>query len=151
MSICHCLKMMSVGSQQQLGYYKNMYTIGTVKMMCCETENSSAQGESVTDSGRGSQATDNVNGCFVLWQMVPRMWSLELVLSSGNKVMAVMETILSFFALEMLVPGHAVGKVMGRGRSNVDNIRKTNKDIVAQVISATIARDFVLTSAYAHD
>ncbi|GJU37328.1 histone acetyltransferase GCN5 isoform X2 [Tanacetum coccineum] len=103
-----------------------MYTIGTVKMMCCETENSSAKGESVTDSGRGSQATDNVNGCFVLWQMVPRMWSLELVLSSGNKVMAVMETILSSFALEMLVPGHAVGKVMGRGRSKVDNIRKVN-------------------------
>ncbi|PWA55489.1 hypothetical protein CTI12_AA428110 [Artemisia annua] len=83
-----CLKMISIGSQQQPGYYKNMYTTGTVKMTCCETEISSVEGESVTDSGRGSQATDNVNGCFVLWQMVPRMWSLELVLSSGNKVMA---------------------------------------------------------------
>ncbi|GKC12850.1 histone acetyltransferase GCN5 isoform X2 [Tanacetum coccineum] len=89
-------------------------------------KNSSAEGESVTDSGRGSQATYNVNGCFVLWQMVPTMWSLELVLSSGNKVMAVMETILSSSALEMLVPGHAVGKVMGKGRSNVDNIRKAS-------------------------
>nr|GEZ25583.1 auxin transport protein BIG [Tanacetum cinerariifolium] len=29
-------------------------------------------------------------------------------------------------ALEMLVPGHAVGKVMGRGRANVDNIRNVN-------------------------
>ncbi|GJT50211.1 hypothetical protein Tco_0976368, partial [Tanacetum coccineum] len=27
-------------------------------------------------------------------------------------------------ALEMLVPGHAVAKLMGRGRANVDNIRK---------------------------
>ncbi|GKB12282.1 auxin transport protein BIG [Tanacetum coccineum] len=31
---------------------------------------------------------------------------------------------LSSSALEMLVPGHAVGNVMGRGRANVDNIRK---------------------------
>nr|GFD48973.1 KH domain-containing protein At4g18375-like [Tanacetum cinerariifolium] len=31
---------------------------------------------------------------------------------------------LSSSALEMLVPGHAVGKVMGRGGANVDNIRK---------------------------
>lgn len=33
---------------------------------------------------------------------------------------------LSSSALEMLVPGHAVGKVMGRGGANVDNIRKVN-------------------------
>ncbi|GJS76420.1 DNA replication licensing factor MCM2 [Tanacetum coccineum] len=32
--------------------------------------------------------------------------------------------ILSSSALEMLVPGHAVGNVMGRGRVNVGNIRK---------------------------
>nr|GEY38679.1 KH domain-containing protein At4g18375 [Tanacetum cinerariifolium] len=31
---------------------------------------------------------------------------------------------LSSSALEMLVPGHAVGKVIGRGRANVDNIHK---------------------------
>nr|GEV36241.1 auxin transport protein BIG [Tanacetum cinerariifolium] len=35
---------------------------------------------------------------------------------------------LSSSALEMLVPGHAVGKVMGRGRANVDNIRKYDQD-----------------------
>nr|GEW32529.1 auxin transport protein BIG [Tanacetum cinerariifolium] len=35
---------------------------------------------------------------------------------------------LSFSALEMLLPGHAVGKVMGRGRANVDNIRKYDQD-----------------------
>ncbi|GJV52746.1 auxin transport protein BIG [Tanacetum coccineum] len=34
---------------------------------------------------------------------------------------------LSSSALEMLVPGHAVGNVMGRGRANVDNIRKTSE------------------------
>ncbi|KAK1435554.1 hypothetical protein QVD17_01320 [Tagetes erecta] len=86
-----CLKTMSTNQQQQQqsGYYKNMYTTGTVKMTCCETEVSSIQGESVTNSGGGrSHETDHVNGCFVLWQMLPGMWSLELVLSSGNKVLA---------------------------------------------------------------
>nr|GEV95317.1 hypothetical protein [Tanacetum cinerariifolium] len=29
-----------------------------------------------------------------------------------------------FWIIQMLVPGNAVGKVMGRGRSNVDNIHK---------------------------
>uniref|UniRef100_M1CXE7 KH domain-containing protein n=1 Tax=Solanum tuberosum TaxID=4113 RepID=M1CXE7_SOLTU len=27
-------------------------------------------------------------------------------------------------AVEMVIPGHAVGKVMGKGGSNIDNIRK---------------------------
>ncbi|GJT16422.1 hypothetical protein Tco_0875128 [Tanacetum coccineum] len=35
---------------------------------------------------------------------------------------------LSSSALEMLVPGHAVANVMGRGRANVDNIRKYDQD-----------------------
>ncbi|GJS24358.1 DNA replication licensing factor MCM2 [Tanacetum coccineum] len=35
--------------------------------------------------------------------------------------------ILSSSALEMLVPSHAVGNVMGRGRANVDNIRKISE------------------------
>nr|GEU97197.1 putative reverse transcriptase domain, ribonuclease H-like domain, aspartic peptidase domain protein [Tanacetum cinerariifolium] len=34
---------------------------------------------------------------------------------------------LSSSALEMLVPGHVVGKVMGRGRANVDNICKISR------------------------
>ncbi|GJV18098.1 hypothetical protein Tco_1363421, partial [Tanacetum coccineum] len=34
---------------------------------------------------------------------------------------------LSSSALEMLGPGHAVGNVMGRGRANVDNIRKISE------------------------
>ncbi|KAL8226416.1 hypothetical protein R6Q57_016248 [Mikania cordata] len=86
-----CLKMMSTGAhhqQPQQGYFKNMYTTGTVKMKCCETEVSSIRGQSISNSGGRSHETDNVNGCFVLWQMVPGMWSLELVLSSGNKVLA---------------------------------------------------------------
>ncbi|GKA29060.1 auxin transport protein BIG, partial [Tanacetum coccineum] len=36
-------------------------------------------------------------------------------------------SILSSSALEMLVPGHEVGNVMGEGRGNVDNIRKISK------------------------
>ncbi|XP_010260760.1 PREDICTED: uncharacterized protein LOC104599764 [Nelumbo nucifera] len=60
---------------------KNMYTTGTVKMICCETEISS--GKSVRTVGtRGGE-----NGCFVLWQMSPGMWSVELVVA-GNKVVA---------------------------------------------------------------
>ncbi|GJR51825.1 DNA replication licensing factor MCM2 [Tanacetum coccineum] len=35
---------------------------------------------------------------------------------------------LSSSALKMLVPGHAVGNVMGRGRENMDNIRKYDQD-----------------------
>ncbi|THF94224.1 uncharacterized protein LOC114321164 [Camellia sinensis] len=61
---------------------KNMYTTGMVKMICCETEisSSSSSGASVKSLGRRS----GENGCFVLWQMNPGMWSLELVLGGGS-------------------------------------------------------------------
>ncbi|KAF8408562.1 hypothetical protein HHK36_004625 [Tetracentron sinense] len=50
---------------------KNMYAMGTVKMMCWETE--IASGKSVRSVGtRGGD-----NGCFVLWQMSPGMWSVS--------------------------------------------------------------------------
>lgn len=29
-------------------------------------------------------------------------------------------------ALEMVIPGHAAGKVIGKGGSNIDNIRKVS-------------------------
>ncbi|GJS82611.1 DNA replication licensing factor MCM2 [Tanacetum coccineum] len=41
--------------------------------------------------------------------------------------MNILDQRLSSSALEMLVPGHAVGNVMGRGRANVDNIRKISE------------------------
>ena len=59
-----------------------MYTAGTVKMMCFPTEISG--GGTVKTLGTRSSGE---KGCFVLWQMSPGMWSLELVVG-GNKVLA---------------------------------------------------------------
>ncbi|XP_065853310.1 uncharacterized protein [Euphorbia lathyris] len=60
---------------------KNMYATGSVKMIRCETEIST--GKNVKSLGTRS----GENGCFVVWQMLPGMWSLELVVG-GNKVIA---------------------------------------------------------------
>ncbi|XP_058072264.1 uncharacterized protein LOC131221131 isoform X2 [Magnolia sinica] len=60
---------------------KSLYAAGTVKMVCCETE--IASGKNVRNVGtRGGE-----NGCFVVWQMSPGMWSVELVVA-GSKVVA---------------------------------------------------------------
>ncbi|KAM6599162.1 uncharacterized protein LOC115716516 [Cannabis sativa] len=67
--------------KQQKSCNKNMYVSGSVKMICCETEVST--GKNVKSLGTRS----GENGCFVLWQMMPGMWSLELVVG-GNKVVA---------------------------------------------------------------
>lgn len=71
----------ATGCLKQQKCNKNMYVSGTVKMICCETEVST--GKNVKTLGTRS----GENGCFVLWQMLPRMWSLELVVG-GNKVVA---------------------------------------------------------------
>ncbi|KAG4204537.1 hypothetical protein ERO13_A04G050000v2 [Gossypium hirsutum] len=76
-----CLK------QRQKCGAKNMYATGSVKMICCETEISrgSGKGKNIVKSlGTRSQ---EMGGCFVVWQMKPEMWSLELVVG-GNKVIA---------------------------------------------------------------
>lgn len=57
---------------------KSMFATGSVKMVCCETESTTAR-----IGGRGG----GKNGCFVLWQMSPGMWLMELV-ASGYKVIA---------------------------------------------------------------
>lgn len=71
----------ATGCLKQQKCAKNMYATGTVKMVCCETEISS--GKNVKSLGTRS----GESGCFVLWQMLPGMWSLELVVG-GNKVIA---------------------------------------------------------------
>ncbi|KAL9409979.1 hypothetical protein AB3S75_048241 [Citrus x aurantiifolia] len=71
----------ATGCLKQQKRAKNMYATGTVKMVCCETEISS--GKNVKSLGTRS----GESGCFVLWQMLPGMWSLELVVG-GNKVIA---------------------------------------------------------------
>lgn len=60
---------------------KTMYATGMVKMICCETEVSS--GKNVKTLGTRS----GENGCFVLWQMLPGKWSLDLVVGN-NQVIA---------------------------------------------------------------
>ncbi|XP_073125601.1 uncharacterized protein [Henckelia pumila] len=71
----------ATGCSKQLKCVKNMYTSGVVKLIRCETEISS--GKSVRTMGSRS----GENGCFVMWQMSPGMWSLELAVA-GNKVVA---------------------------------------------------------------
>lgn len=68
--------------KQQQKIPKNMYIAGMVKMICCQTEISSGNGGVKTLGTRSGE-----RGCFVLWQMSPGMWSLELVVG-GNKVLA---------------------------------------------------------------
>lgn len=58
----------------------NMYAAGRVKMACCETEVSS--GKSVK-SGGATRPTPH-HGSFVLWQMTPALWSVELALVAGG-------------------------------------------------------------------
>ncbi|XVF77782.1 hypothetical protein PTKIN_Ptkin14bG0074200 [Pterospermum kingtungense] len=69
------------GCLKQQKCAKNMYATGSVKMICCETEISS--GKNVKSLGTRS----GESGCFVVWQMLPGMWSLELVVG-GNTVNA---------------------------------------------------------------
>ncbi|GFS36636.1 C-type mannose receptor [Actinidia rufa] len=80
-----CLKQQQQQQQQRMGsdttMMKNMYATGVVKMICCETEICSGNGKGVKSIGTRSSGE---NGCFVLWQMNPGMWSLELVLGTTN-------------------------------------------------------------------
>ncbi|MQM13343.1 hypothetical protein Taro_046268 [Colocasia esculenta] len=62
---------------------KNVYTAGTLRMACCETETSSGKQVRNAAGARGG----GESGCFVLWQMSPGMWSVELVVA-GCKVVA---------------------------------------------------------------
>lgn len=71
----------ATGCSKQQTCAKNMYTSGVVKLIRCETEISSGKSVRTTGSRSGE------NGCFVMWQMYPGMWSLELSVA-GNKVVA---------------------------------------------------------------
>lgn len=71
----------ATGCLKQQKETRNMYASGAVKMICCETEISSGKNVKCI----GNRSSDN--GCFVLWQMLPGMWSLELLVA-GHKVIA---------------------------------------------------------------
>ncbi|KAE8691831.1 ribosomal RNA large subunit methyltransferase I-like [Hibiscus syriacus] len=66
---------------------KNMYASGSVKMVCCETEISRGSGKGKSMVKSLGTRSEYMSGCFVVWQMKPEMWSLELVVG-GNKVIA---------------------------------------------------------------
>ncbi|KAM7250381.1 hypothetical protein ACFE04_022264 [Oxalis oulophora] len=72
----------ATGCLKQTKRTNNMYATGVVKMIGCETEISS--GKNVKSLGTRS----GESGCFVLWQMLPGKWSLELVVGGGNTVLA---------------------------------------------------------------
>ncbi|XP_010539570.1 PREDICTED: uncharacterized protein LOC104813603 [Tarenaya hassleriana] len=72
----------ATGCLKQSKPAKNMYATGVMKMTCCETE--IAAGKTVKTVGGGRNGE---NGCFVLWQMKPGMWSLELLLG-GTKLIS---------------------------------------------------------------
>ncbi|KAK9152585.1 hypothetical protein Sjap_000065 [Stephania japonica] len=65
---------------------KNMYATGSVRMVCCETEIGWGGKTTSAAAAAGSRGMGD-SGCFVLWQMSPGMWSVELVVS-GVKVVA---------------------------------------------------------------
>ncbi|CAN8240409.1 unnamed protein product [Cochlearia groenlandica] len=77
----------STGCLKRAKPSKNMYATGIMKMSCCETE--IAAGESVKTiggGGGGNGRSRGDSGCFVLWQMQPGMWSLELVLGATKLI-----------------------------------------------------------------
>ncbi|KAL1369292.1 hypothetical protein HN51_023389 [Arachis hypogaea] len=63
------------------GTVKNVFTTGKVAMVVVDEVGSSGGGNGGVNNG-GSE-----KGCFVMWQMVPDKWQIELVLS-GQKVAA---------------------------------------------------------------
>lgn len=69
----------ATGCRKLEGTVKNIFATGKVSMAM------------VDDLGSGGSATGvntvSQKGCFVMWQMVPNMWLIELVLS-GHKVVA---------------------------------------------------------------
>ncbi|KAL0452922.1 UNVERIFIED_CONTAM: hypothetical protein Slati_1270300 [Sesamum latifolium] len=71
----------ATGCRKLEGVVKNMYATGKVAM-CMVDELSSAAG-ATNISGVSTQQ----KGCFVIWQMVPNKWLIELVVG-GHKVVA---------------------------------------------------------------
>ncbi|XP_047318724.1 uncharacterized protein LOC124922044 [Impatiens glandulifera] len=67
---------------------KNMYATGVLNMICCETEVSTGGGGGVEGGVRSFGTKSGESGCFVVWQMSPGMWSLELSVGSAYKVVA---------------------------------------------------------------
>lgn len=67
---------------------KNMYAAGTVKMICCETEvvpppsSPSSSSSPASSPSAKNRRSSGESGRFVMWQMNPGMWSIELALGT---------------------------------------------------------------------
>lgn len=70
----------ATGCRKLEGNVKNMYATGKVSM---------AMVDELSSNGSASGATNGIptRGCFVMWQMVPNKWLIELVVG-GHKVVA---------------------------------------------------------------
>ncbi|PON46613.1 hypothetical protein PanWU01x14_250430 [Parasponia andersonii] len=73
----------ATGCRKLEGAVKNIFATGKVTMAMGDHDLGSA---SVSASGAAS-STVSQKGCFVMWQMVPNMWLIELVVG-GHKVIA---------------------------------------------------------------
>nr|DAD30113.1 TPA_asm: hypothetical protein HUJ06_031581 [Nelumbo nucifera] len=72
----------ATGCRKIEGTVKSIYATGKVKMAMAEEPGSSSGSVTVTTPAKTSQ-----KGCFVVWQMVPDKWLVELVVG-GQKVVA---------------------------------------------------------------
>ncbi|KAI3993945.1 hypothetical protein MKX01_002958 [Papaver californicum] len=92
LSVLGCpLSPLSSNKQSQLnnkteGIVKSVYAIGIVKMVMAE-ENGGLNGGSLSGSSKNGSSGVPQQGCFVVWQMIPDKWLIELVVS-GHKITA---------------------------------------------------------------
>ncbi|KAI3471508.1 hypothetical protein Pfo_028158 [Paulownia fortunei] len=70
----------ATGCRKLEGVVKNMYATGKVAMAMVDEPGSNG-------SAAGPSASVSQKGCFVIWQMVPNKWLIELVVG-GHKVVA---------------------------------------------------------------
>ena len=69
----------------KLGNVQNLYAMGRVKMLASEFEAAAAATIHMAKAKSSWRAAES--GCFVLWQMAPDMWNVEMVVG-GSKVVA---------------------------------------------------------------
>lgn len=74
--------MAATGCRKLEGKVKNVYATGKVRMAMVDELGSSGSSAAAGPAGVSQQ-----KGCFVMWQMVPDKWLIELVVG-GHKVIA---------------------------------------------------------------
>ncbi|KAL3533999.1 hypothetical protein ACH5RR_007520 [Cinchona calisaya] len=78
----------ATGCRKLEGLVKNMYATGKVAMAVVDHHHDQIQlGGGGALAGSGSNAANLQKGCFVMWQMLPNKWLIELAVA-GHKVVA---------------------------------------------------------------